>query len=169
MNNEYTKSKDLLGRYQRDRQEMKRRMKSKVEMIQKQEEILSSKEISSTEIQERLLQREMEHRKVEENLGVAKMELDKANERLNENKKTMTNNQQVSKIQFNKLIGEVIITILRLRHLKQSYDLFYNRSSHGSIKRLQQRLLLIVHSAAQVRLKLTIKLLSQCNQFCAIL
>lgn len=97
LNDEYTKSKDLLGRYQRDRQEMKRRMKSKVEMIQKQEEILSSKEISSTEIQERLLEREMEYRKVQEDLAVAKMELDKANDHLNENKKTMTNNQQVSK------------------------------------------------------------------------
>ena len=92
---ECCKSSDLLGRYQRDRQEMKRRMKSKVEMIQKQEEILASREIGSTDTQEKLMERENACHKLEHELALVKQQLAESQQSLDENKKTLSSNQQV--------------------------------------------------------------------------
>lgn len=93
---ELNKTKDLLSRYQHDRQEMKRRMKSKVELIQKQEEILASKELNSTETQQQLEQSEKELSKIRYEMNALKVELENANKTVADNKKTLESNDQVS-------------------------------------------------------------------------
>ena len=92
---EFSKIKDMLYRYQCDRQEMKRRMKSKVDLIQKQEEILSSNEMNSFEVNQRLEQAQKDLTKMQDELTNVKKELDDANKVIDENKKTIENNQQV--------------------------------------------------------------------------
>ena len=90
------KFQDLLSRYQRDRQEMKRRMKSKVEMIQKQEDILASSEFGATEVKEKLAEREHACYRLEQDLEMAKKRLAEAEKSLDENQKKLSSNQQVS-------------------------------------------------------------------------
>lgn len=92
---EFNKLKELLCKYQSDRQEMKRRMKSKVDLIQKQEEILASKEISATEVMLQLEQSQNDLVKMDSELALLKKELGDANKIIDENKKTLANNQQV--------------------------------------------------------------------------
>lgn len=92
---EQKKTSDLLGRYQRDRQEMKRRMKAKVEMIQKQEEILAAKEIEQTESEQIQGTTERELDSLRQKLRLTETALADSDEKLNENKKTMDSNQQV--------------------------------------------------------------------------
>ena len=90
-------SRDLLCRYQRDRQEMKRRMKSKVELIQKQEEILASREMNSTDTRENLVEANHTCAQLEQELEQVKKQLVEAEKGLDENKKTLSSNQQVSR------------------------------------------------------------------------
>ena len=93
---ELSKAKELLVRYQQDRQEMKRRMKSKVEMIRKQEEILSSREVRSTEVEEKFTEKENECFCLTEELSDTKERLTQAQQKLDENQRTIASNQQVS-------------------------------------------------------------------------
>ena len=93
---ELSKAKELLVRYQQDRQEMKRRMRSKVEMIQKQEEILSSREVRSTEVQEKFAEKENECLCLTKELSHAKERLSQTQQKLDENQRTIASNQQVS-------------------------------------------------------------------------
>ena len=95
MREECTRAKELLCRYQRDRQEMKRRMKSKVDLIMKQEDILSSKETNSSEAQQRLERSEKDLGTLRHEVVTLRKEMDKANKVADEDKKTLANNQQV--------------------------------------------------------------------------
>ncbi len=95
---ENSKSRDLLCRYQRDRQEMKRRMKAKVELIQKQEEILASREIDSTDTSEKLAGAKQTCVKLHHELEQVKKELIEAKTSLKEKEKTLSNNQQVCRL-----------------------------------------------------------------------
>jgi hypothetical protein len=70
-------------------------MKSKVDLIQKQEEILSSNEMNSFEVNQRLEQAQKDLTKMQDELTNVKKELDDANKVIDENKKTIENNQQV--------------------------------------------------------------------------
>lgn len=92
------KARGLLCRYQQDRQEMKRRMKSKVELIQKQEEILASMEINSTDTQERLVESNNKCECLQEELVQVKTLLVRAERELNDNKKALNENKQVRKL-----------------------------------------------------------------------
>lgn len=96
MKNEYSQTKELLSRYQCDRQEMKRRMKSKVDLIQKQEEILASKEFNSTETQQQLERTQKEMMTLKHEISKLKKDLENTNKINEENKKKMANDQQVS-------------------------------------------------------------------------
>jgi len=92
---ELAQTKEFLERYQRDRQEMKRRMKSKVELIRKQEEFLSAKEMERSETQEREeeLSREIERLRID-GLSMEKA-LTEVKQQLDERQKTIDNNQKV--------------------------------------------------------------------------
>lgn len=92
---ELSQTKELLSRYQSDRQEMKRRMKSKVDIIQKQEEILASHEIHSTETHQRMERSEKELQNARHEMERMKRKLDEAEKTIEENGKTLENNQQV--------------------------------------------------------------------------
>ena len=92
---ELNRTKDLLSRYQSDRQEMKRRMKSKVDLIQKQEEILASNEMNFTGTQERMELSERELSSAKHEINALREQLDEANKTVQENQKTLQNNQQV--------------------------------------------------------------------------
>jgi spindle assembly abnormal protein 6 len=98
MKEEYSKTEELLSKYQCDRQEMKRRMKSKVDLIQKQEEILASKEFNSTETQQQLEKTQKEMMSLKQEVSKLKKELDNANKINDENKEKMANDQQVSEL-----------------------------------------------------------------------
>ena len=97
---ELSKAKQSLCRYQLDRQEMKRRMKSKVDLMQKQEEILASKELNSTETQEQLEHSQKRLMIMQNEMEMLKKELDKAKNIIDEQKKTLAKNQQASKFFF---------------------------------------------------------------------
>jgi chromosome segregation ATPase len=92
---ELGKANELLVRYQRDRQEIKRRMKSKADLIQKQEEILASVEFRSTELQERFVDKETECGCLGKELSMAKQHLSQARQQVEENQRTLASNQQV--------------------------------------------------------------------------
>ena len=92
---EFNKAKDLISRYQSDRQEMKRRMKNKVDMIQKQEEILASKDFNSTETQQLLRQIQNDLDNARKEIEVQKQEIDSKNKIIDDNSKTLENNQKV--------------------------------------------------------------------------
>jgi len=92
---ELGKANELLVRYQRDRQEIKRRMKSKADLIQKQEEILASVEFRSTELQERFVDKETECGCLGKELSMAKQHLSQARQKVEENQRTLASNQQV--------------------------------------------------------------------------
>jgi len=89
---ESTKEELSKDKYQQDRQQMKHRMRSKVEMIQKQEEILSWREVRSTEA---LAEIENECLCLTEELSDAKERLSQAQQKLDENQRTITSNQQM--------------------------------------------------------------------------
>ncbi len=95
MKEELSKTKDLLNRYQIDRQEMKRRMKSKVDLIQKQEEILASNEISSLETHQRIEKAVKELHDAKGEVEQLKQKLTEANITANENRKALDSNQKV--------------------------------------------------------------------------
>lgn len=92
---ELKQTKDLLNRYQRDRQEMKRRMRSKVEMIKKQEEILVSRDIVSAEIQGKYREKEDACNRLEQELAIAKEQLLEYKKHLEEKQQELSNKQQV--------------------------------------------------------------------------
>ena len=71
-------------------------MRSKVEMIQKQEEILPSREVRSTKVQEKFAEKENEMPLLDGGTSHAKERLSKTQQKLDENQRTITSNQQVS-------------------------------------------------------------------------
>ena len=97
MKEELSRTKQSLCRLQIDRQEMKRRMKSKVDLIQKQEQILASRELQSIEEQEQLEDSTKSMMRMQHEMETLKKELDNANSVIEENKKTLAKNQQASK------------------------------------------------------------------------
>lgn len=93
---ELRQTKDLLNRYQCDRQEMKRRMRSKVEMIKKQEEILVSRDMMSAEIQGKYREKEDACNRLGQELLTAKEQLLECKKQLEEKQQELLNKQQVT-------------------------------------------------------------------------
>ena len=92
---EKSKLKNLLARYQSERQEMKKVMKSKIDMIQRQEEILRAKEIESGEMQQILDQANRKVKDISNAREIDTLRLAEANGKVTENMKTLESNQQV--------------------------------------------------------------------------
>jgi len=92
---EKSKLKNLLARYQSERQEMKKVMKSKIDMIQRQEEILRAKEIESGEMQQILDQANRKVNDISNAREIDSLRLAEANGKVTENMKTLESNQQV--------------------------------------------------------------------------
>jgi len=86
-------------------------MRSKVEMMQKQKEILSSREVRSTEVQEKFAKKGYECLCLTEELSNAKEERpSQAEQKLDENQRTIANNQQVS-CQIHQLFSNLILSL----------------------------------------------------------
>ena len=92
---EKSKLKNLLARYQSERQEMKKVMKSKIDMIQRQEEILRAKEVESGEMQQILDQANRKVNDISNAREIDSLRLAEANGKVTENMKTLESNQQV--------------------------------------------------------------------------
>ena len=92
---ELDQTKELLARYQRDRLEMKRRLKEKVERIQQQEDILSKNEIKSSANQKILHEKNIEIERLEKALKESTAAFEKISKELDEKQKTLSSNQQV--------------------------------------------------------------------------
>lgn len=92
---ELNRTKDLLNRYQRDRQEMKKRMRSKVEMIKKQEEILVTRDVMSAEMQGKYREKEDACKRLEQELATTKEQWLECKKQLEEKQHELFNKQQV--------------------------------------------------------------------------
>lgn len=92
---ELSKTQQSLCRFQFERQEMKRRMKSKVDLMQQQEQILASKELKSTEEQEQLEHSQKRLMRMQHEVDMLKKKLNNANNIIDKNKKTLEKKQQI--------------------------------------------------------------------------
>uniref|UniRef100_A0A7S4V816 Spindle assembly abnormal protein 6 N-terminal domain-containing protein n=1 Tax=Ditylum brightwellii TaxID=49249 RepID=A0A7S4V816_9STRA len=92
---ETTKQRDIIAKYQRDRQEMKRRIKSKVDIIKQQEEVLTQKENEATELMRQIQETTVEKNRTQNENIAREKELNDVRGKLEESAKLLESNQQV--------------------------------------------------------------------------
>ncbi|GFH57793.1 hypothetical protein CTEN210_14269 [Chaetoceros tenuissimus] len=92
---ELNRNQDLLGRYQKDRREIKKKLKARTDMIKTQEFSLNSKDERLREMQADLNKKEGELESIQSELSTTQCQLKETNDKLLEKERALISNQQV--------------------------------------------------------------------------
>ena len=92
---ELNRNQDLLGRYQKDRREIKKKLKARTDIIKTQESSLKSKDERLSELQAALNKKEVELGSIQSEVSTAKCQLNETNDKLLEKERALISNQQV--------------------------------------------------------------------------
>lgn len=124
---ENDQAKEILTRYQRDRLEMKRKLKEKSERINTLEEITFAKEKVDIEMNKRLEEKEIKIEKLEKELQESTSAFEKVLKDLDEKQKTLNSNQQViawlnKEAKVKSVYSQMPTAIMGAKHFNNCYN-----------------------------------------------